>query len=141
MVLGLRCNPVLGLKWKDKPWESAVLPEAEHTFTHQGCSTHTHIHTLPSLLSLFFFFVSPSHSLEWQLLNCDKRAVSDQPPYLGDWLNDLSITQPLLYSPSTDRVTRQPRSPFAETCVTIATVCHYILLSMHSDANVFVFYI
>lgn len=44
-------------------------------------------------------------------MNCDKRAVSGQPPYLGDWLNDLSIIQQLLYSPSTDRVTHTATKP------------------------------
>lgn len=114
------------------------VPIHTHTPTH----THTQKHT--SQPSLTHFFVSPSHSLEWQLLNCDKRAVSDQPsPYLGDWVNDLSITQPLLYSPSTDRVTHtahllRPVSPLLLFVATsylpyiemqICTNCICILLS------------
>lgn len=79
------------------------------TLSHTRVAAHTHTSVSYPALAL-----SPSHSPEWQLLNCDKRAVSDQPPYLGDWLNDLSITQPLLYSPSTDRVTHVATQPICQ---------------------------
>lgn len=83
------------------------------TLSHTRVAAHTHVHL--SFLPLSHpFSLSTSHSPEWQLLNCDKRAVSDQPPYLGDWLNDLSITQPLLYSPSTDRVTHTATKPICQ---------------------------
>lgn len=91
--------------------------------SHCLCATRTHTHRL----TYTCFFLPPhTHTSdpsqtrcpslhhtpsEWQLLNCDKRAVSGPPPYLGDWLNDLSITQQLLYSPSTDRVTRTATKP------------------------------
>lgn len=76
--------------------------------------THTKRHTLKFLAPLSLVSLSASHSPEWQLLNCDKWAVSGQPPYLGDWLNDLSITQPLLYSPSTDKVTHAATEPICQ---------------------------
>lgn len=52
------------------------------TLTPPGWSerSRTRAHFLPFSHS---FSVSPSHSPEWQLLNCDKQAVSDQPPLPG----------------------------------------------------------
>lgn len=102
--------------------------------------THTNIHTqFPAFSHSFFCFSLTLPGVAvielWQTSR-----VRPAPLYLGDWVNDLSITQPLLYSPSTDRVTHtahllRPVSPlllFVATsyppCIKMQTCMNYTFI-------------
>lgn len=86
-----------------------MLPGPGHTLTQPGWSERSHAHTsYPSLTCFLFLPHTPRSGSYWTVTN---KLCQTSPPYLGDWLNDLSITQPLLYSPSTDRVTHSAAQP------------------------------